>query len=211
MESGTGLGTGLRTELRNGLEIEEVVLEGERVRLLPLRLDHADELFQAVDSAEVWTYLPCLMETPEHMTELVAEALAGNEQGTEIPFAVYDKVAGQLIGMTRLQGISVEDRSLEIGYTWYSTSVWRTRVNTECKFLLLRHCFEVLQTIRVQFRVDSRNTRSSQAVQRIGATREGVFRKDRVLYNGYVRDTVFYSIVEEEWPDVKKRLLDRLA
>jgi RimJ/RimL family protein N-acetyltransferase len=188
-----------------------VTLEGERISLIPLNLSQVDELFEAIDSTEIWTYLPCHMEKLEDMTTLVLEALNGMEQGTEVPFVVIDKENNKVVGMTRLQGISVDDRSLEIGYTWYSTKVWRTRVNTECKYLLLNYCFEVLNTKRVQFRVDSRNKRSKQAVLRIGATKEGLFRKDRILYNGYIRDTVFYSIIDEDWSVVKDRLNDLLS
>lgn len=190
---------------------DTVTLEGQRVILLPLQLSHSEQLFQAVDSAEVWTYLPSRMDNFEHMTDHVEEALRDKEQGTELPFAVFDKQTGRIVGMTRLLNISEENRSLEIGWTWYSSKVWRTRVNTECKYLLLTHCFEVLRTIRVQFRVDSRNRRSNEAVLRIGATKEGVLRKDRILYDGYIRDTVVYSIVDQEWPSVKSRLNDFLA
>ncbi|MDF2716984.1 MAG: N-acetyltransferase [Paenibacillus sp.] len=187
-----------------------VTLEGKRVILLPLQISHTEELFQAVDSAKVWTYLPSRMENFEHMSDHVVEALQDKEQGAELPFAVFDKQSGRIVGMTRLLNMSDENRSLEIGWTWYSSKVWRTRVNTECKVLLLTYCFEVLNTIRVQFRVDSRNTRSNEAVSRIGATKEGVLRKDRILYDGYIRDTVVYSILDDEWPAVKSRLNDFL-
>ncbi|TMV51507.1 GNAT family N-acetyltransferase [Paenibacillus mesophilus] len=193
------------------MTIDTVTLEGKRVILLPLQLSHAEELFQAVDSPEVWAFLPSRMEKFDHMTDHVEEALRDKEQGTELPFVVFDKQTGRVVGMTRLLNISEENRSLEIGWTWYSSKVWRTRVNTECKYLLLTHCFEVLRTIRVQFRVDSRNKRSNEAVLRIGATEEGVLRKDRILYDGYIRDTVVYSIVDEEWPTVQSRLNDFLA
>ncbi|TNJ61934.1 GNAT family N-acetyltransferase [Paenibacillus hemerocallicola] len=193
------------------MRTDAVTLEGERAMLIPLQVSHAEQLFQAVDSSEVWTFLPSRMEKLEDMTHHVVEALQDQEQGTEVPFVVYDKQTGQVVGMTRLLNIAAEHRSLEIGWTWYSSKVWRTRVNTECKFLLLSYCFEVKRTIRVQFRVDSRNTRSNEAVARIGGTKEGVLRKDRTLYDGYVRDTVVYSILDEEWPAVKQKLQTILA
>jgi RimJ/RimL family protein N-acetyltransferase len=151
------------------------------------------------------------MENLDDMTNHVIEALQEKEHGSVMPFVVFDKETNKIVDMTRLQEISVEDKSLEIGYTWYSTAVWRTSVNTQCKYLLLKYCFEVLKTNRIQFRVDSRNKRSNQAVLRIGAKHEGTFRKDRILYNGYVRDTVFYSIIDEDWLEVKNKLNDLLT
>ncbi|MBM7568820.1 RimJ/RimL family protein N-acetyltransferase [Paenibacillus sacheonensis] len=168
-------------------------------------------MFNAIDRPEVWSYLPCRMEGLEDMTTHVREALDGRERGTDLPFAVLDKASNQLVGMTRVLGISTEDRSAEIGWTWYSSKVWRTRVNTECKYLLLRYCFEALHTIRVQFRADLRNTRSNEAILRIGAKQEGIFRKNKILYNGHIRDSVFYSILEEEWPEVQQRLQQLLT
>jgi RimJ/RimL family protein N-acetyltransferase len=193
------------------MKVEEVTLEGDRVKLIPLNISQAEELYKAIDSTEIWTYLPCRMENLDDMTNHVIEALQEKEHGSVMPFVVFDKETNKIVGMTRLQEISVEDKSLEIGYTWYSTAVWRTSVNTQCKYLLLKYCFEVLKTNRIQFRVDSRNKRSNQAVLRIGAKHEGTFRKDRILYNGYVRDTVFYSIIDEDWLEVKNKLNDLLT
>jgi RimJ/RimL family protein N-acetyltransferase len=193
------------------MKVEETTLEGDRVKLIPLNISQAEELYKAIDSTDIWTYLPCRMENMDDMTHHVIEALHEKDQGSVMPFVVFDKETNKIVGMTRLQEISVEDKSLEIGYTWYSTAIWRTSVNTECKFLLLKYCFEVLKTNRVQFRVDGRNMRSIQAVLRIGAKHEGTFRKDRILYNGYVRDTVFYSIIDEEWLEVKSKLNELLT
>ncbi len=107
--------------------------------------------------------------------------------------------------------ISVPNRSLEIGWTWYHPSVWRTRINTECKYLLLKYCFEQLQTVRVQFCADKRNTRSNQAIQRLGAIKEGELRRNRILNDGYIRDTCVYSIVDAEWPQIKLKLENYLG
>ena len=192
------------------MKTEMVVLEGSRVMLMPLKIQHIEPLYQALDDERIWTYLPGRMESYEDMSRLVAEALESRQQGTELPFVVYDKQTQQIVGMTRLLNISEQNRSVEIGYTWYSASVWRTRVNTESKFLLLNYCFEKLHIVRVQFKADSRNVRSNQAIARIGATREGVLRKERILYNGYIRDSVYHSIIDEEWPSVKQRLIEML-
>ena len=190
---------------------EAITLEGKRVILVPLTIDHAEVLWEAIDSSEVWTFLPCRMESLLDMTHHIQEALSAQEQGTELPFAVFDNETNKIVGMTRLLNISAENRSLEIGWTWYSSAVWRTRVNTECKYLLLSYCFERLHMSRVQFKVDNRNTRSNQAVLRIGGTKEGILRKDRILYNGFIRDSVVYSILDDEWMEVKSRLNALLA
>lgn len=188
------------------MNIKDVILEGERINLIPLQFSHIPDLYKAIDSPEIWTYLPSKMESIEDMENHVQEALKAKAKDTELPFAVYDKTTNSIVGITRLLNISLEDRSLEIGWTWYSSKVWRTKVNTECKFLLLSYCFNTLDINRVQFKVDSRNSRSNQAVLRIGATKEGVLRMDRVLYDGFVRDTVYYSILQKEWTDIQKRL-----
>ena len=185
---------------------DAITLEGERVTLVPLTIHHVEVLWEAIDSKEVWTFLPCRMESLEDLTDHIQAALSAREQGTEIPFSVFDKETKKIVGMTRLLNISVENRSLEIGWTWYSSAVWRTHVNTECKYLLLSYCFEGLNMSRVQFKVDSRNTRSNQAVLRIGGTKEGILRRDRILYNGFIRDSVVYSILDDEWMEVKNRL-----
>lgn len=193
------------------MKMEDFILEGERVILSPLQNSYIPELFAAVDSPEIWTYLPSEMKSIEDMTNHVMDALKAKESGAEMPFVVFDKEEDKIVGITRLLNISLENRSLEIGWTWYSSKVWRTSVNTECKYLLLCHCFETLNMMRVQFKVDSRNTRSNQAVSRIGATKEGVLRMDRILYDGYVRDTVYYSILHKEWPGVKSKLENFLS
>ncbi|OMF24157.1 GNAT family N-acetyltransferase [Paenibacillus sp. FSL H8-0548] len=192
------------------MDLETLTLEGERVKLIPLNHNHVEQLYDAVDSAEVWTFLPSRMDSVEDMNKLVEGALHGRGQGTEIPFVVIDKETNEIVGMTRLLNLSLENRSLEIGWTWYSSKVWRSRVNTECKFLLLSYCFETLHILRVQIKADSRNNRSNQAILRIGAQKEGVLRKERVLFDGYIRDAVIYSILDDEWAEVKTRLIGLL-
>lgn len=192
------------------MKLEIGTLEGERIKLIPLHKDHTEALYRAVDSDDIWTYLPSQMKVYEDMVFHVDEALHEWERGIEVPFVVFDKELNEIVGMTRLEDVHLENRSVEIGWTWYSTKVWRSRVNTEAKYLLLSYCFDVLSLIRVQFRVDNRNTRSRRAVMRLGAKEEGILRKSRVLYDGYVRDTVFFSIVDDEWSTVKSRLHDFL-
>lgn len=192
------------------MKIEKVTLEGSRVMLLPLVIQHIEPLYRAVDDERIWTYLPGHMDNLEDMSRLVTDALDARQQGEELPFVVYDKETQKIVGMTRLLNISVPNRSVEIGYTWYSASVWRTRVNTESKYLLLKYCFEELRTVRVQLKTDRRNAKSNQAITRIGAKLEGVLRKERILQDGYIRDSVYYSIIDDEWEAVKQGLIAML-
>lgn len=193
------------------MKVEVGMLEGERVQLVPLQRGHTKDLYRAIDSNEIWTYLPSRMETFEDMVAHVEEALDSWEQGNEVPFVVIDKELNEIVGMTRFEEVSLQNRSVEIGWTWYSRKVWRTRVNTEAKYLLLRHCFDVLNLVRVQFTVDTRNLRSREAVLRIGAKQEGILRNCGILYNDHIRDMVYYSIVDNEWSVVKKRIMGFLA
>lgn len=193
------------------MKLEVDVLEGERVRLISLKREHAEDLYRAIDSNEIWTYLPSRMEKFEDMVAHVDEALENWELGKEVPFVVIDKESNEIVGMTRFEEVNLQNRNLEIGWTWYSKKVWRSHVNTESKYLLLRHCFDDLDLVRVQFRVDNRNLRSREAVLRIGAKEEGILRKCGILYNGYVRDMVYYSIINDEWSDVKTRFTDLLT
>jgi RimJ/RimL family protein N-acetyltransferase len=185
---------------------ESIVLEGSRVNLLPMVLEHSDELFECGKAEEIWTYLPTPVTSTQEMRQLVEDALLMREQGSEYPFVVFDKELGRIVGSTRFLNISLSNRNLEIGWTWYSPAVWRSRVNTECKYLLLCYCFENLRTVRVQFKADVRNTRSNRAIERIGAQREGLLRQDRIYSNGYVRDAYLYSIIDKQWDSVKMKL-----
>ena len=150
------------------------------------------------------------IQTQSQMLELVEELIRRQGQGTDLPFAVIHLPTSQAIGMTRFMDIRPQDRALEIGGTWYAPSYQRTAVNTESKLLLLTHAFEVVGCIRVQFKTDSRNVQSQQALERIGAVREGVLRSHMVLSDGYIRDSVYYSIIASEWPQVKANLIKRL-
>lgn len=188
------------------MDINWIELEGERARLTPLERGYAEELFEVGRESIIWTYMPKHVETLEDMRELIEEALTARERGTEYPFVIWDKETGNIVGSTRFISISAQHRNLEIGWTWYSPQVWRTRVNTECKYLLLRHCFETLSLIRVQFKADRRNERSNRAIARLGAVQEGILRQDRIMHDGYIRDSVYHSILAEEWPEVKARL-----
>lgn len=188
------------------MNVTAVVLTGTRARLIPMEATHVDPLYEAGRSAEIWRYMPMRVETLDDMRRLVEEALRARERGTEFPFVIIDQQAAAIVGSTRFLEISPAHRGIEIGWTWLSPRAWRTAINTECKYLLLRHCFEALGAIRVQLKTDARNIRSQEAIERLGAIREGVLRHHRIMPDGYLRDSVYYSILAEEWPAVRARL-----
>ena len=188
------------------LTIEPVTLEGKLVRLEPLRPEHAEGIFAAGDFPEIWTNMSVEIHMLADAEAFIANALKMEETGTELPFAIRNRVDGTVIGSTRFLAISAKDRGLEIGFTWLTPSVWKTGVNTECKWLLLRHCFEQLGCIRVQLKTDARNVNSQRAIARIGGIREGVLRNHMIRRDGLLRDSVYFSIIDSEWPGVKERL-----
>ena len=185
-----------------------VILHATDVRLVPLSLSHAADLYAVGQDEDVWRWLPAAAPSSlEEMERWIASALAVQERGDDVPFAVVLRANGRAIGSTRYTHIEAAHRHLDIGWTWYGRAYWRTEVNTECKYLLLRHAFETLGCVRVGFTTDLRNERSQRAIERLGAVKEGVLRKYRVVpKDGYVRSSVMYSIVDDDWPTVKARL-----
>jgi N-acetyltransferase len=191
--------------------VEPVILYGNRVRLEPLGLAHAVDLYAVSQDPDIWTYMPVdPSQSLEALSSWIETALRARAQGQQMPFAIVDALSGKAIGSTRYLSITPQDYGIEIGWTWLAREVRRTAVNTECKYLLLRHAFESLGAIRVQLKTDSRNQRSQRAIERLGAMREGVLRKQMILENGYQRDTVMYSIIASEWPGVKDALEEKL-
>ncbi len=191
--------------------VEPVLLTGEEVELRPLAMEHAEALWEAGSDPVIWSYMPSAVQTLAQMEIWISEALKAAASGLEMPFVIWRRSEERFVGSTRFMDISAAHRGLEIGATWHSPGVWRTRVNTECKYLLLRHAFETLGAIRVQLKTDARNERSQRAIERIGGVREGVLRRHRILWDGYIRDSVYYSVIDEEWPAVKARLEEMLA
>jgi N-acetyltransferase len=191
------------------MRIEPVTLTGTLVRLEPLNPRHIPDLAEAGQDESIWKFMRYgAVTTEEGMRGFVDNLLSAQARGTELPFAVLHQETGRAIGMTRYMNIEPANRALEIGGTWYAVSYQRSGVNTECKFLLLRHAFETLDCLRVQIKTDLRNERSQRAIERIGAVREGVLRDHMVLPDGTVRSSVYYSILAREWPEVKKRLME---
>ena len=181
------------------------------VLLDPLQLRHGQGLFRASEDEEIWRYLPAEpFDTLSDATSWIRKALLEQDEGRRLPFAIMDIASGRAIGSTSYLEINRKHRTLEIGWTWLAGAFQRTRVNTQCKRGLLEHAFGTLGAIRVQFKTDSRNLRSQRAIERIGGVREGTLRQTMILPCGYVRDTVCYSIIDKEWPAVRKRL-DELA
>lgn len=184
---------------------ESITLENERIKLVPLQLSHADEL-QAINHESIWSYMLFQATTLPLMDEWVRSAIELRNQLKSIPFAVILKTTGEVVGSTRIQHIDYERQSCEIGATWFGTKAQRSFINSDSKYLLLEFCFETLNMMRVQVRVDERNERSSRAVIRLGFTKEGVLRKERTLH-GVPRNLIVFSIIDDEWPDIKRNLL----
>ena len=193
------------------MKIEPVILAGRVVRLEPLSEAHISDLAKVGLEQEIWHFMRYgKVETIEQLSNWVHELLELQAEGTDLPFAVISLVSGRAIGSTRYLEIDHLNRSLEIGGTWYGLDYQGKLVNTECKYLLLRHAFEVLGCVRVWFKTDSRNLRSQHAIERLGAVKEGVLRNHMTLPDGYIRDSVMYSILPQEWPGVKQQLEERL-
>ncbi|MFN8389900.1 MAG: GNAT family protein [Bdellovibrionota bacterium] len=182
-------------------------LSGDTVVLEPLDASHLTDLLAAADS-DIWRYLPGPPPTTRELIEQwFHDAQQSARTGFEIPFAIVFRESGRAIGSTRYMDIQRSNSGLEIGWTWVGTDYQRTGVNTECKLLLLSHAFEDLHAVRVQLKTDGRNEKSQRAIERLGAVREGTLRKHRRLWDGFIRDSVYYSILDHEWPSIKARLL----
>ncbi len=194
------------------MEIKPVILTGRFVRLEPLSEEHVSGLAAIGMEDSIWQYMPYgYMRSEDDIRRWVRLMLEHAAQGTDLPFAAIDLASGCVAGATRYMEIRREHRGLEIGGTWYGAQFRRTPVNTECKYLLLEHAFEQLKCIRVQLKTDSRNERSQRAIERLGAVREGTLRNHLILPDGHVRHSIYYSITDSEWPNVKTRLQQLLA
>jgi len=197
------------------VEISPVTLEGKHVRLEPLTAAHADQLLAAASDGELWNSKVTVVPSQETISEYLRAALDGQSKGRELPFVISRKepetqADHSVVGTTRFYDISPVDRKAAIGYTWLAKSAQRTPVNTEAKLLLLTHAFETWRLVRVELITDVLNEQSRAAILRLGAKQEGILRNHLILPNGRVRDSVFFSIIDEEWPEVKAKLQARL-
>jgi RimJ/RimL family protein N-acetyltransferase len=193
------------------MEILPVTLEGQHTRLEPLSLAHHEALLTAAGDGQLWNSTVTLVPNHDTITTYIEAALTAQARGTELPFVIIRKSSGKVVGTTRFYEIDPNDRRLAIGYTWLSVSAQRTAVNTEAKLLLLTHAFEFWKFNRVEFITDVLNQQSRRAILRLGAKEEGILRSHMVMPNGRVRDSVCFSIIADEWPEVKADLTTRLA
>jgi RimJ/RimL family protein N-acetyltransferase len=193
------------------MEVKPVVLTGKHVKLEPMTEAHVPGLAEIGAGQTFWDFmLYGNISTADDMRGWVLDILSRAASGTDLPFVAIHLESGRVAGATRYLNIVPKDRGLEIGGTWYGAEFQRTIVNTECKYLLLNHAFETLGCIRVQLKTDLRNERSQKAIERIGAVREGVLRNHMILPDGRFRHSVFYSILDTEWPEAKKKLQEML-
>jgi N-acetyltransferase len=192
------------------LQIQPVTLQGSHIRLEPLTLNHLDGLCEIGLDTELWRWIPTPVRSRDDMLDYIRLALQWQTDGTALPFATVDQNSGRIVGCTRYMNIDKPNRHVEIGSTWIGKPWQRTAVNTEAKYLMLRHAFETLGCFRVELKTDALNQQSRNAILRIGASQEGIFRKHVVCADGRLRDSVYFSIVDSEWPGVKARLEEKL-
>ena len=190
--------------------VEPVVLEGKTVRLEPMAESHVDALTAVGLEESLWRWIPTACSSHDDIEEYVRSALADQERGVALPLVTIECASGTVIGSTRFGNIDAANKRAEIGWTWINPKWQRTAVNTEAKFLMLRHAFETWKCIRVELKTDALNERSRNAILRIGAKEEGIFRQHMITASGRYRDSVYFSIIDSEWPEIKERLLTML-
>jgi N-acetyltransferase len=190
-----------------------LTLEGSVVRLEPIRREHSALFWDVAkdDIEDIFRWIPYSMKTREDFDRLVAIAFKEQERGESVVFATVERSSGRVIGSTRFMNIDRGNRRMEIGSTWIATTWQRTAVNTEAKYLMLRHAFEVWGCIRVELKTDALNQKSRNAILRIGAKEEGTLRRHLITWSGRIRDTVYFSILDSEWPEVKAKLEEKLS
>jgi RimJ/RimL family protein N-acetyltransferase len=194
------------------MQIDPITLEGRYVRLEPLALAHQAQLCDVGFDDSIWRWSPrSPIRTPDDMQRYIEIALQQQAKGAALPFATIDHASGRAVGSTRFAEIDVENRRAEIGYTWIAPPWQRTAVNTEAKYLMIRHAFETWGCVRVELKTDSLNERSRNAILRIGAKQEGILRNHMLTHSGRLRHSVYFSIIESEWPAVKATLEAKLA
>lgn len=192
------------------MDIKPITLEGNTVRLEPLSVNHLDGLSAVGIDGEIWRYTMTVIRNRGDMERYIESALELQKQGSALPFAIIEKSSGRAVGSTRYGNIDSQNRRLEIGWTWVARIWQRTSVNTECKYLLLKHAFDTLGCLRVEFKTDSTNEQSRKALLRIGAKEEGIMRNHMITPSGRLRHSAYYSIISSEWPEVKNRLEEKL-
>ncbi len=187
-----------------------LTLTGTTVELQPLQREHAAALLAAAADGELWNLKVTHVPGPDTVDNYIATALAGREAGSMIPFTLVRRDTGQVVGSTRFWKVDRVNRKLEIGHTWLAQSTQKSAINTEAKLLLLTYAFEVLDSVRVQFTTDELNEKSRAAILRLGAVQEGIVRHERIMPDGRKRNSVRFSIIDSEWPQVKVNLQAKL-
>lgn len=198
-------------KIRPPVVLDPVTLEGRYIKLEPMTRDHFPALCEVGLDSTLWKWTITDCSTPELMKSYVETAVSWKEAGTALPFVTIEKSSGRVIGSTRFAMFDGANRRVEIGWTWLTPSKQRTPYNTEAKLLMLTHAFEKVDLLRVEFRTDVLNDKSRNAMERIGLKQEGIFRSNMIMGGGRVRDTVYYSIIDTEWPEFKKGLETRLS
>jgi RimJ/RimL family protein N-acetyltransferase len=193
------------------MKIEPVTIEGRHIRLEPLTLEHHPQLCEVGLEEDLWRWIPFPVRTPAEMLIYIEMALKSQTDGTALPFATLERASGKVIGSTRFGNIDTINRHVEIGWTWIGRNWQQTMVNTEAKYLMLGHAFEILGCLRVEFKTDSLNQQSRNAIARIGAKEEGLFRNHMITASERIRHSVYYSIIDSEWPEIKAGLEAKLA
>ena len=193
------------------MTVVPVTLEGRHARLEPLAKAHLAGLAEVGLDEELWRWIPTAVRTKEQMAAYIETALVEQQRGVSLPFAIVEKATGRAIGSTRYGNIDRVHHRVEIGWTWVAREWQRTAINTEAKYLLLKHAFESLGCMRVELKTDSLNEKSRAAILRIGAKEEGIFRNHMITASGRIRHSAYYSIIDLEWPGVKARLEERLS
>ena len=193
------------------MKVEPVILEGEFVRLEPMALEHLDGLWEAGSDGSLWRLNPMTVASSGDMQKYIEIALADREKGVALPFVTIERSSNKIVGSTRFGNIDVHNRRAEIGWTWINPAWQRTAVNTEAKLLMLTHAFEVWKCIRVELKTDVLNEKSRNAILRLGAKEEGIFRNHVICDTGRFRDSIYFSIIETEWESVKANLTSKLT
>jgi RimJ/RimL family protein N-acetyltransferase len=199
-----------RAAAAEGMDVRPTTITGHAVRLEPLAAEHLDALCAVGLDPDLWRWTHAQVRDREEMRAYIDAALQSQTEGTALPFVTVDLATGQVIGSTRFGNIDRANRRVEIGWTWVAKPWQRTASNTEAKYLMLRHAFETLGCVRVELKTDALNERSRAAILRIGAKEEGILRRHMITASGRVRDTVYFSIIDSEWPGVKAALEAKL-
>jgi N-acetyltransferase len=193
------------------MKIEPIILEGNFVRLESLSMNHLKGLAEVAFEESIWKWNPSVISNEKDLRHYIETAFTDKEKGIALPFATIEKSSHKVIGSTRFGNIDVKNRRVEIGWTWIHPNWQRSAINTEAKFLMLRHAFETWKCIRVELKTDVLNDKSRNAILRIGAKQEGILRQHVICDSGRIRDTIYFSILDSEWQEVKSNLLTKMA